>query len=298
MQRLRYAFRFIAICFSLAIKQSRLRKPWFKMWMGGISLIILWLVPLGVVIFFTGLDPLGMGLIGLIIILLLISLLVWGEVTALETCKVFDALIVEDLSPEQAETNRQKDEVIRWQDVTLWMFSLPGLELLRLLKTVFQPQKAHNLDWLGAAYLMLPIISLEDHRLTDATARIRQLVRDHLLRFHPSLVGIKPIAGIIQWFLILVGGALGTWLGFNMAHPSTANVLSRLFAAALGTMLAGILALLGIFFSSFMRACYYTTLYHWALSVESARASGDPSQGKPPAILGQVMRKTKLSKKE
>ena len=282
----------------MAIKQSRLRKPWFKLWMGGITLTILWLVPLGMVMILVGFDPLGMALIGLISILLLMSLLVWGEITALETCKVFDALILEEQDPGQTETENRKNEFTRWQDVILWMFSQPGLEMLRLLKRVFRPKKADKLDWLDASYLMLPVISLEDHSLANAIERIRQLVRDHRLRFHPSLVGIRPIAGLTQWFLVLGGGALGIWSGLTMADPSTANILSHLLAAALGTLLAGILAILGIFFSSYIRACYYTTLYHWALSVETARESDNPSQGKPPAILGHVMRKTTLSKKD
>ena len=298
MQRMRYAFRFIKICFSLAIKQSRLREPWFKLWMGGVSLVILWFVPLGAVIIFVGLDALGMALIGLICILLLMSLFVWGEVTSLETCKVFDDLMLVDQEPEQEKKENRKQDFHRWQDAFLWMLSLPGLAILRLLIRVFLPKKDDKLDWLGASYLMLPVISLEDRSLKDAAERIKRLVREHLLRFHPNLIGIKPITGVAQWFLILVGGLLGSWVGLTMANPSTAGGLSRLLAAALGILLAGVLALLGIFISSFNRACYFTTLYNYALSAETARKSGDSNQDKTPAILGQVLRKNILSKKE
>lgn len=298
MQRLSYAFRFIKTCFSLAIKQSRLRKPWFNLWMGGIALIIVWLVPLGAVIILAGLDSLGLALIGLISILLLLSLCVWGEVTALETCKVFVVLIQEDQDIDQVKTEKLRHEFARWQDVILWTISLPSLEMFGLLRRVFMTNKDDKLDWLGASYLMLPVISLEDHSLADASVRIKQLVQERLLRFHPNLVGIRPVVSITQWILVLGGAALGLWSGLNLADPLTTNLLSRLLAAALGTSLAGILTILGIFFSSFIRACYYTTLYQWALNVEKARRSGDSSLSKPPAILGQVLRKTILSKKD
>jgi hypothetical protein len=296
VQRIIYAFRFIKICFSLAIKHPRLQKSWFYLWMGGISLTILWFVPLGAVVVFLGLSPLGIALMGSISVLLLFSLLVWGEVVGLETCRAFNGLIQGD--PAQPEPEMQRRQFRRWQDVFVWVLSLPGLEVIHLLRKIFRSQMAANLDWLGASYLMLPVLSLEDLSLREATIRIKQMLQDHLLRFHPDLVGISPVAGMTQWFLFLVGGLLGFLVGLVMADPLSAAMLSRLLAAAVGTILAGVLATLGIFFSSFSRACYYTTLYHWALGVETARTSGDPDLGRPPDILTQVMRKTTSSKKE
>jgi hypothetical protein len=96
----------------------------------------------------------------------------------------------------------------------------------------------------------------------------------------------------------VAGAIAGFWVGLIMADPVTAGALSRLLAIAIGILLAGSLALIGISFSSFNRACYYTILYQWALNVEVARNSGDNSRGLAPALLSQVMRKTKPSKKE
>lgn len=296
MQRLIYAFRFIKACFSLAIKHSQLRKPLVFLWMGGIALSILWLVPLGVVMVLVGINPLGMMLIGLISSLLLFTLLTWGEVTSLEICPAFDSLIQSE--EEQPETEKQRREFSRWQDVALWVLGLSGLKVIRFLRQVFRSPQAARLDWLGASYLILPVVSLEDLSLAEAIERIKQLVRNHMLRFHPDIVRVRPVVGVFQWTLVLAGGILGFWVGSMMADQPTVNVLTRLLAAAVGTLLAGILATLGIFLSSFIRACYYTTLYHWALSVETARSSGIASQGKPPGILSQVMRKTIPSKKE
>lgn len=296
MQRLTYAFRFIKACFSLAFKNPPLRRPWFYLWMGGVSLLSFWLFPLGVVVLVIGLRPGGMILIGLFIILLLFGLLAWGEVTGLETCRALDALTRAEDHPDALSV--QQREFSRWQDVFLWVLMLPGLTVIHLFDRAFRPEQAEINDWLDASYLILPVISLEDLGLTEAQERIKQLVSDRLLRFHPDLVGVRQVVGVIQWVLILVGTILGFWVGLRIADPLTAGLLSRLMAMAAGLALAGLLTVLGIFFSSFSRAGYYTALYQWALNVESARKFGDASQGLPPMILRQVLQTEKPGEKE
>jgi hypothetical protein len=296
VQRLNYAFRFIKACFHLVVKHARLVKPWISLWMGGISLLIFWLIPLGAVITLLGLTPLGMVLIGLISILLLYSLLMWGEVTALETSRAFDAITRGDFI--QVESTAQTPEFAHWNDIALWTLMLPGMELLRFFNPVFRPAKADKYDWLGASYVVLPVIALEDLNLAEAEARIKQMEGDHLLGFRPELIGISPVVGVLQWSLILAGGIAGFWVGLIMADPVTAGVLSRLLAIAIGILLSGNVALIGISISSFSRACYYTTLYQWALTIEGAPHTGDTSRSLAPALLSQVMRKTKPSEKE
>jgi hypothetical protein len=296
VQHLTYAFRFIGACFSLAIKHSRLRKPWFHLWMGGIALLIMGLIPMGIVIALIGIKPWGMFLIGLLVTLLLFGVLAWGEMTALETCLVFDDVIWMTL--QLPGSSEQKRDYAHWQDVFQWVLILPGLEAIRLFNQAFRPAHAEKSDWLAASYLMLPAIALEDFSLREGIERIKQLVRDRLLRFHPNLVGVRLVAGVIQWTFIIAGGLLGLWVGLKIADPVTAGLLSRLFAIVVGVMLTGILALIGVHFGSFHRACYYTTLYQWALNVENARMTGDASQSVPPAILSQVMTKKNQSKKE
>ena len=296
MQRLTYAIRFMRACFFLAIKYPRLRKPWFHLWMGGLGLLVLWLIPLGLVTALLGLKPLGLFLMGLFIILLLFCLTVWGALTALETSLVFDDLIwIEKQLP---GSSVQKREYSRWKDVFLWVLILPGLEIIRLFNQAFRPAHTEKSDWLTASYLMLPVIALEDFSLREGIGRIKQLVSDRLLRFHPDLVAVHLVTGVVQWAFILGGGLLGLWVGLMIADPVTAGVLSRLLALVAGTLLSGVLVLLGIHFSSFNRVCYYTTLYQWALNVENARMTGDASQSLPPAILSQVMRTNNSSKKE
>lgn len=296
MQRLKYAFRFLRACFSLAIKYPRLRTPWLHMWMGGLGLVILWLIPLGAVTALFGIRPLGMFFLGLFKILLLFCLLAWGQITALETCLVFDDLIwIEKQLPGSSGETR---DFPHWQDVLLWVLIRPGLFIIRLFNQAFRPAHIAKSDWLTASYLMLPVIALDDFSLREGIERIKQLVSDRLLRFHPNLVAVRPLAGVIQWLFIIGGALLGLWISLIIADPVTAGLFSRLFSLVAGTVLAGVLSVLGIHFSSFYRACYYTTLYQWALNVENARMTGDPGLSLPPVILSQVMKTKNLSKKE
>lgn len=296
MQSLTYAFRFIQACFSLALKESRLRKPWLYLWMGGVSLLVVWLLPLGVVIALLGVRVLGLILVGLLIFLLLFGLLAWGEVIALETCSIFGDLSQTDL--QSPDTIHERHNFTHWGDVFLWVLVQPGLRAIQFIDQIIRPNRMAEHAWLDASYLILPVISLEDCTLSEAVERIKQLAGAHLIGFHPDLVGVRPVAAVVQWLLILGGGVLGFWVGLSIADPGTAGLFSRLFALAIGIMLAGVIALLGIGFSSFNRACYYSSLYQWALNVETARTSGETTHIVPPAILSQVMQKKNISKKD
>ena len=296
MQHLRYAFRFIGACFSLALKHPRLRKPVFNLWMGGMGLLTLWLIPMLGVIALIGVRPLGLVLIGFFISLLLFSLLAWSEVTALETCLAFDDLTWIDL--ELPGSSQNKQDHARWQQILLWTLLQPGLLINHLFNQILRPQHAEELAWLSGAYLMLPVIALEDFNLKEGIDRIKQLLRDRLIRFHPSLISIHPLTGVVQWLLIVASALLGLKFGFKLAPFLTAGLLSRLLAVVVGALIAGVLALLGLSISSYNRSCYHTTLYQWVLSVENARMTGDASQGAPPKLLSQVLKTNSRNQKE
>lgn len=296
MQHLRYALRFINACFALTLKHRRLRSPFFHLWMGGMALIILWLVALLIVVAFFGIRPLGLVLIGVLISLLLFCLLAWGEITALETCLIFDDLTWMDQG--LPGSSQAKQDYARWYEVLFWVFLQPGFWIIRLFNQAFRPQHVEKSNWLSAAYLMLPVMTLESFRLREAIDRIKQLVANRLIRFRHDLVAVRPLSRVVQSLFILLGAGVGLWVGLKIADYKTARLLSRLIAVAVGTLIAGVLTLLGTSFSSFNRACYYTTLYQWILSVENARMMGDPSHSPPPEILSQVMKTRRPNPKE
>lgn len=296
MQRLSSAFRFISACFSLALKHARIRRPILHLWMGGIGLLVLWLVPVLVVIALLGVRPLGLVLIGLFISLLLFCLIAWSQITALETCRAFDDLTW--INQELPGSSQEKGEYLHWRQVLLWVFLQPGLAISHLFTQAFRPKHTEKFAWLSAAYLMLPVIALEDFNLKEGIDRIKQLLRDRLIRFHPSHVGVRSLTGAVHWVLTVSGVLLGVLVGLKIADFQTATLLSRFLAAVVSILIAGVCALLGLSISSYNRACYHTALYQWVLNVENARMSGDASQSSPPKILSQAMRTKSLNQKE
>ena len=294
MQHLKYAFRFINACFALTLKHRRLRSPLFHLWMGGMALIILWLVRVDRSCVFRH-PTAWIGVDWRLISLLLFCLLAWGD-HRIRDCLIFDDLTWMDQG--LPGSSQGKQDYARWYEVLLWVFLQPGFWIIRLFNQAFRPQHVEKSDWLSAAYLMLPIMTLESFRLREAIDRIKQLVANRLIRFRHDLVAVRPLSTVVQGLFILLGAGVGLWVGLKIADFKTARLLSRLIAVAVGTLIAGVLTLLGTSFSSFNRACYYTTLYQWILSVENARMMGDPSHSPPPEILSQVMKTRRPNPKE
>jgi hypothetical protein len=92
VQAIRNAFRFIKASLSLALKQVQLQEPWFALALGGLVILFIWFLPIGAVTWLIGLTPLGLSLIGLLALLALVSLLIWGEITTLLTSHSFASI--------------------------------------------------------------------------------------------------------------------------------------------------------------------------------------------------------------
>jgi hypothetical protein len=297
VQNIQNALRFIRTSYSLALKTTRFKKIWFYLCLGSFLLLFLWVFPLALVVELIGLQPLGMLLIGMICILIIGSLLLWGEVTAIETCRSFAALI-------QADKNILGPKiqigsfVSHWVDVVVLTLALPGLKLISAVNRIFT-RDAGDLPDLAAAYtLTLPVISIEGLNLAGAVARVKQILADHLLRFRSDLVAVALIARLVQWGLIISGVVLGFWATGILGAPWMAGHWRSTLGVAVGLTVGGVPLLMGMFFSSFIRSAYHTALYQWVRNVEAARKTGDNSQASAPMILRQVLVHHSSSKKE
>lgn len=297
MQSLQYAFRFIRASLSLAIENTRLLKPWLHLSLGSMALIIIWFFPLALVVGLIGLRPVSMILVGLICIFVFFSLLVWGEITALQTSQTFSKLIQGN---DQFSVPESPGQVMasHWFDVFLYVLIFPGEKILHIVRYLFKKDTNNLPVWINVHYLIVPVISLEDLDLAQAVVRVRQIIRDNLLRFNADLVRVRLIARIVQWFLLVCGVYLGFVAAVNIANPATAGLWRRIFGLAVGLVLGGVPTIIGILFSTFTRACYYTSLYQWVRNVETARRTGNAGTASPPAILRQVLGKSSSSKKE
>ena len=296
MQSLKYAVRFISASFSLAIKNAQLRKPWVRLSLGNLLLMVLWLIPLALVVGWIGLEPVGLILIGLISILLMVSLFAWGEITALQTSQIFAAFLQEEAVP--APDSKMPVMPDRYGDIVILVLSLPGLQFIQGFRALFKNNENTLSAWFNARALVLPVIALENLSLAWALDRVNQIVRDRLLRFRSTHIGVRRFANVVQWILVLSGAVLGYLAAINLADPITAGSWQRILGTAVGVFVGGIPVTLGILFSTFARTCYHTALYQWVRNVETAHQQGDAGQASVPPILRQVLGKYSSSKKE
>lgn len=287
MQSLKYAFRFIRASFSLASKNPRIQRSWLYLGVGSLLVLIFWFLPLSFVVYFLGLQPVSMILVGLICTFALISLMVLAEVFALYTCRAFDT------------TNSDQDEQKikwpllpeHWVDAAMFALGLPGKQLRQTFQQIFSHKETDRSHWLDTSYLILPAICLEDLSLSLAVARVKQIVGEHLLRFRADLVRVGLIAGVVQWVLIAGGVSLGLIVGMGMADRTTAGNWQLVLGTGVGMVIAWPPTMIGLAFSTFTRTVYHTALYQWVKNVEAARQTQDRDKASPPEILRRVLGK-------
>lgn len=296
MQSLKFAFRFIDASFSLALEKPHMQKPWLYLGLGGLGILLVWFLPLALVVGLLGYRAIGLILIGLISILIIMSLLIWGEITTLQTCQIF-ANITQD-NENEAKAKSQKEVIFTyWFDVFVFALTLPGIQLIQLIRKMINRDDVNPPVWLDAHFLILPIIALDDLDLNQAAERVKQIVGHHLLRFSPGFIGVKLIAHLVQWLLVAAGVGLGYLVAVNIADPLEIDPWRRIMGAGIGLAWGGLLVILGSLFSTYTRASYHSALYLWICSVEAARAVGESGQSSPPKILREVLGMHLSSKK-
>lgn len=289
MQAIKSAFRFIGASFSLALKHTQLQEPWFTAGLGGLLILFIGFLPVAAVILLLGLTPLGLALIGLLSVLILVALLIWGNLTTLQTASVFADIDAGE--PEASQTN------LGWLfthigDVTVLNLMLPGLVLVNAVKRFISPETASDdgdVDWLPARVLALPVTAVEDLPLKATMARLRQIVSGNLLRFRTNLIPVRPVAAVVQTVLTAAGVALAFAIGRQVANPLTTSAWQLVLAAGIAMLIAWFPTMIGVLFGSFSRICYATALYEWTQNVAAARQAGQAAKAHPPAILGQAL---------
>jgi len=297
LQQLKCAFLFIRNVYKLAFDHPALQKSWVRMAIGGSILWLIWLIPLILVVSLIGLVPIGLILIGLLIILGMASLFVWGQITSLETSRVFDLLIQEADAALGIDDQDQSADSTEVEDA-LFFIGLPGLRLLTLLRRLFKAFGEREYQWIDGHYLVLPVMANEQQSAQEATVRVKQLLDHNRVRFQPGLIRVELIAQVVQWVLIVLGFVLGFIVGKNVADPITARILIQVLATIIGSLIGVVFTVIGIHFKTLTLTCYHTALYQWVRNVESAALSANPDQAKPPFILSQALGRTFVNEKE
>lgn len=285
MQRLRHAFRFIGASFKLALTHPQLLRPLLFLGVGSLLLLILWFIPLASAVGLVGLNSTGLVLIGILSIFSTASLLIWGEIAALQLCPAAAELLQ---NPSQEFSPALNSLKAHWGDILLFVLASPWIAIFRFVRKLLK-REAQTTTWFDARDLILPVVSLENLKLAQAIGRVAQMLKDNLIRFQSSLVRVRLIAKSVQWILLVGGATLGTFIAISLADPVTAPLWLRILAVFLGLLSAWFLTTIGILFSTFTRTCYHTSLYIWVRNVERSRRENDPGLASPPDILRKVL---------
>ena len=292
MQSLKYAFRFIRVSFSTALKKAPLQKQWVYLVIGSLILLLLWFLPLALVVGLIGLRPIGMLLIGLSGILCLFSLYAWGNITRLpasqETAALFNTQGDSDVEEPQRKTPFEK-----WADIFLLTLVLSWLRLINLLRKPLKPEEEDPRLWMAAQPLLIPVMGVENRNIKQAMDRLSQMIKGNLLRFRPGLLKVDLVADLVKWLLSVIGILAGFTVAVMLTDPLTTDPWQRVLGLAAGVLIAWFLITPGILFSTFTKSMYHTALYQWVRNVETARETGDPSKAIPPVILRDVLGKTR-----
>ena len=297
MQRLNGAFRFIDLNFRMAQNHEAIQKPWMFLSLGGILLTLFWWIPLGVLIVGLGSRPFAWVLVGLILLLYLLSLQIWGEITALQTSQIFAGLVHEEVDYEAAQPVKGIFQS-PWSAVLAYALSVPGLTLMMGFQEIISGSSRPEQAWMKVHPLVPPILALEGSGLQAAVKRVKQIVQDNLLRFQPGYLPVGWVARGIAWVSILVGAAAGVLIAGRLADPILSSSWRAFLAVSVGMGVLGIFSMGGIAFSTYFRTCYHTALYVWALAVEGAQRESREGLASPPEILSRAMTKKPKQRKE
>jgi Zn-dependent membrane protease YugP len=321
VQNIRYAFRFIKESFSIAFKTIQLQEQWVYIAVGNLILLFFWFLPLGLVLGFIGLKPVGMLLIGLIGVFMLFSFYAWSEITREPASRRIVALFQEgksrvvqgtyqneetlqaaqeeegDEKPLLAENLQVKEDsqdkslFKHWADILILTLVLPGKRLIYYIQKLFKPEIEPKHAWIPSYTLLVPVISIENRDIKDAVRRIDQMIDDHLLRFQPGLVKVDLVGSLVQWILCFIGILIGLTVAILITDPIAPDPWLLILGLGVGMLIVWLFITSGNLFSAYSRSFYHTALYKWVRNVEEARKTGELERAVPPNILRQAIGK-------
>jgi Ca2+/Na+ antiporter len=287
---LKKGFIFIREASRLAFKKRGLLKTgsWFLK--EGLILTICFLIPLLLVVVLMESGIWQMALIGLICVFFLYISFTWADAASLATAFAFNELETQGtITLADARVTRRKG----WKDAFKYGMAYPSLALIKWTPSTSQPATATGTDsgrgWLKGHFLIIPLISIEGLSLREAVGRVKSMADQNLLRFRPGLIKVRLITHVFAWLMIIIGAALGIWLGMNLGRDPFASDLQKSLAAAAGFLLATVIALPAIGSSAFMRSIYHTAIYRWILSIEASGREKPSDVSDMPEILQKAL---------
>ncbi|HEY5156683.1 MAG TPA: DUF6159 family protein [Anaerolineales bacterium] len=297
MQSFSRGWSFLKEAWKMALKDKDLIKPSVYSLFVGFIVSVIFLIPMiGSALLFG-----DRGLVGQVLIFIIGVLLVF---TQYSVGYIFSAMTIYLVYGYLAEGDGAMDKawaIVRreWLNIISLAAASTAVNLLKIAVRGKARNGGRNLlaglidtVWTEAAFLILPVMVIEDTNLKDSIKRAGSIIKNNLLLVGISTVGVKAVNGLIG-FLIGAGGiALGFGAGLGIISLTGSNsVAGMITGIGLGVVIAGILIMVATVVTSYTSTAYHTCLYLWARDVEKAQASGSASQVLAPAPLAAVLNK-------
>ncbi len=293
MESFKRGFDFLKQSWKMALADRDLLKPSIISLIAGIVITLIFSIPL----ILTGLT-FGDSRIGQVLYFIFGTLLVFVQFTV---SYIFSAMTIYLIYGYLSEGDGRMDKawaVVRrdWLDI----LSLAAAStLVNLIKGFLQKQKnrltgmlASLLEtlWTETAFLVLPVMVIEDVNLKDGLKRVGQIAKSNLLLIGVSTVGVKLVTGLIGFLLGATGIGLGLGVSIGLVSLSGQATWGWVSGISLGVLIAGFFILVATVLTSYTATAYHTCLYLWARDVEKARQAGQSgSEVQAPAPLATVL---------
>jgi hypothetical protein len=293
MESFKRGWEFLKQSWQMAVKDRDLIKPSIYALLAGFIVTIILVIPIGAITFLLQGSKAGQFVTYILGAILIFIQYIVGY--------IFSAMTVYLIYGYLAEGDGRMDKA--WAIVKRDMWEIASLAaastLVNLLKSAVRGKGqsgGRNLlaglietVWTEAAYLILPIMVIEDVPLKGGIKRATQIIKDNLLLVGISTVGVKTITGLIGFLLGVVGLGLGFGVGLGIVSVGQGVIGWTIAGITLGILVATPFIMFATILSTYTATAYHTCLYLWARDVERSRQTGQAGEVSAPLPLAAVL---------
>ncbi len=297
MQSFSRGWKFLIQAWSMAFKDKDLLKPSIYSLFAGAVVSVIGIIPLVISFFIFGSEGVGQ-----IVLFVLSGVLIFAQFTV---SYFFSAMTVYLIYGYLSEGDGRMDKawaIVRrdfWDILTLAAVSTA----VSLLRRAAQNNKKNNIGaslmrsaagfletlWTEAAYLILPVMVIDDMNLKDGAMRVAKITKENLLLIGISTVGVRFVTGLTGFVFSAIGLAFGIVVGYGMISVSGGETTLSVVGLVVGALIFFLFITISSIFSSYTTTAYHTCLYIWARDVEKAKAAGRTAPVAAPAPLAAVL---------
>jgi hypothetical protein len=296
MQSFSRGWSFLKEAWTMAFKDRDLIKPSIYSLVVGFIVSVIFLIPMIGTAVLLG----DRGIVGQVIIFLFGALLIFAQYSVGYIFSAMTIYLVYGYLAEGDGVMEKAWAIVRreWLNIISLAAASTGVSLLKSAirgkgRSVGRNVLAGLVStvWTEAAFLILPVMVIENMNLKNSLQRAGHIIKNNLLLVGISTVGVRAVNGLIGFLLGAGGIALGFGAGFGIVSLTSVNsVVGLMSGIGVGVIIAGIFIMFATVITSYTSTAYHTCLYLWARDVEKAQASGSQAQVSAPAPLAAVLR--------